>query len=82
MTAPMATFLAYLDNKHISDANRGTDGLLVANPNFQITLTNKSGPIPLEKDAEPGRPAVHELVRADLASAHATDAGLCRSDRV
>ena len=56
MTAPMATFLAYLDNKHISDANRGTDGLLVANPNFQITLTNKSGPIPLEKTLNPADP--------------------------
>lgn len=56
MTAPLATLLAYLDNKHISDANRGTDYLTTANPNFQITLTNKSGPIPLEKTLNPADP--------------------------
>ena len=56
VTPPLATFLAYLDNKHISDANRGTDYLTTANPNFQITLTNKSGPIPLEKTLNPADP--------------------------
>lgn len=56
LTPPLATFLAYLDNKHISDANRGTDYITTANPNFQITLTNKSGPIPLEKTLNPADP--------------------------
>jgi len=56
VTPPLATFLAYLDNKHISDANRGTDYITTANPNFQITLTNKSGPIPLEKTLNPADP--------------------------
>ena len=56
VTPPLATFLAYLDNKHISDANRGTDYITTANPNFQITLTNKSGPIPLEKTLNPTDP--------------------------
>ena len=56
MTPPLLALLAYLDNKHISDANRGTDYLLTANPNFQFTLTNKSGPIAIEKTLDPADP--------------------------
>lgn len=56
LTPPLATLLAYLDNKHISDANRGTDYITTGNVNFQITLTNKSGPIALEKTLNPADP--------------------------
>lgn len=56
LTPPLAMLLAYMDNKHISDVNRGTDYIVTANPNFQFTLTNKSGPIPIEKTLDPADP--------------------------
>lgn len=56
LTPPLATLLAYLDNRHISDANRGTDYIVTGNPNFTFTLTNKSGPIPIEKTLNPADP--------------------------
>ena len=56
LTPPLAMLLAYMDNKHISDANRGTDYLLTANPTFQFTLTNQTGPIPIEKSLDPADP--------------------------
>jgi hypothetical protein len=33
--------------------NRGTDYITTTNPNFKFTLSNKSGPIPLEKTLDP-----------------------------
>ena len=53
MTAPLATLYAFMDNRHTSDLNRGTDYITTANPNFKFTLSNKSGPIPLEKTLDP-----------------------------
>lgn len=56
MTAPMATTLAYLDNRHVDDANRGTDYIVAANRTFNFSMSNASGPIPLEKTLTPGDP--------------------------
>ena len=56
MTPPLATLLAFLDNRYTTDANRGTDYITTANPNFKITLSNKSGPIAIEKTLDPQDP--------------------------
>lgn len=56
MTPPLATLYSFLDNRHTSDLNRGTDYLTTSNPNFKFTLSNKSGPIPIEKTLNPTDP--------------------------
>ncbi len=56
MTPPLLTLLSFLDNRHTSDLNRGTDYITTANPNFKVTLSNKSGPIALDKTLDPQDP--------------------------
>ena len=56
MTAPLATLLSFMDNRHTSDQNRGTDYITSTNPTFKFTLSNKSGPIPIEKTLDPQDP--------------------------
>jgi len=56
MTAPLATLYSFMDNRHTSDQNRGTDYITTANPNFKVTLSNKSGPIPIAKTLDPQDP--------------------------
>lgn len=56
MTPPLATLLSFMDNRHTNDANRGTDYINTADPMFKITLSNKNGPIALEKSVTPGDP--------------------------
>ena len=49
LTPPLATFLAYLDNRHVSDQQRALDFTLAAYKDFTVTLSNSSGPIPIEQ---------------------------------
>ena len=64
MTPPLATLLAFLDNRYTTDANRGTDYITTANPNFKITLSNKKWTDCDRKTPRSARSAVYELVSA------------------
>jgi hypothetical protein len=56
MTPALMSFYAMVDTQFTDDTGRFTDTILKANPNFQYSLSAKSGPIPLEEALDAGSP--------------------------
>jgi hypothetical protein len=73
LTPPLATFLAYLDNRHINDLQRASDYTLAAIKDFTLTLSHSSGPIPIEQSLQLGGPKFMNWYLPDVVPMGCTD---------
>lgn len=66
LTPPLATFLAYLDNRDINDQARLTDRIVQANKDFTVTLSHAGGPLTIDQSVTPGATFMHWYLPNDL----------------
>lgn len=73
VTPPLATFLAYVDNRQINDAQRATDYTIAQIKDFAITLSHDAGPIPLDETLRIGGPSFMHWYLPDAVPAGCSD---------